>query len=186
MLFSERHVSRARAGLSRHTEILLAIALLCAVIVVGFATLTDYGISVDEWNADDYGQKALAWYASGFNERAMFNDVEETLWYYGPWFQILTALVQSLGIGEHWTTRHAVTFLTGLAGVAMVVPLARLVVGPWAGVTALAVCLTTGYLYGSLRLISPSCSPLWPRRWLSWSWRSGWYLLGRQRYVPAC
>lgn len=131
-------------------EILIAIAVLCCAAVIGLVTVGDYGITVDEWNADDYGQKALAWYASGFRDRAMFEDVEDTLWYYGPWFHILTTFVQSLGIAEHWTARHATTFLSGLAAIAMLVPLARLVAGRWSGLAAIVLCLTTGYFYGSI------------------------------------
>src|SRR5436853_184120 len=117
-------------------EILIAMALICGVLLVGFATLGDYGIGVDEWNADDYGGKALAWYASGFTDRSMFRDVEDTLWYYGPWFQILTALAQALDLAGHWTTRHALTLVTGVAGIGMLVPLGRRVAGPWGGLTA--------------------------------------------------
>jgi hypothetical protein len=144
-----------RRRLGTDPEIVVATALLCGTLVVGFATLGDYGIAVDEWNADNYGVKALAWYTSGFNDRGMFNDVEETLWYYGPWFQILTALIQALDIAGHWTTRHAVTLVTGIVGIAMLVPLARRVAGPWAGLTAIILCLTTGYLYGNL-----FCTPI--------------------------
>jgi hypothetical protein len=131
-------------------EIIAAVMLLSAVLVIGLATVGDYGISVDEFNADDYGRKALAWYASGFTDRSSFETVEDTLWYYGPWFHVLTALVQSFGIGNPWTVRHAMTFLIGLAGLAALVPLGRLAVGRWAGLIALILCLTTGYLYGSL------------------------------------
>ncbi len=131
-------------------EIIAAVMLLSAVLVIGLATVGDYEISVDEFTADDYGRKALAWYASGFTDRSSFETVEDTLWYYGPWFHILTALVQSLGIGNPWTVRHAMTFLTGLAGLAALVPIGRLAVGRWAGLIALILCLTTGYLYGSL------------------------------------
>ena len=42
------------------------------------------------------------------------------------------------------------TFLVGLAGVAALLPIGRLAVGRWAGLTAIALCLLTGYLYGSL------------------------------------
>jgi hypothetical protein len=42
------------------------------------------------------------------------------------------------------------TFLVGLAGMAALLPLGRLAVGRWAGVTAIALCLLTGYLYGGL------------------------------------
>jgi hypothetical protein len=131
-------------------EILVSAAVLGATLVIGLATVTDYGITVDEFNADDYGPKALAWYTSGFTDRAGFDTVEDTLWYYGPWFHILTAFVQSFGIADHWTIRHALTFLTGLAGLAALVPIGRLAVGRWAGLAAVSLCLTTGYLYGSI------------------------------------
>jgi hypothetical protein len=42
------------------------------------------------------------------------------------------------------------TFLAGLAGIAMLLPMARLAVGRWSGLVAIALCLTTGYLYGSI------------------------------------
>jgi hypothetical protein len=131
-------------------EILAAIVLLSAVLVVGLATVGDYVITIDEFNADDYGPKSLAWYLSGFTDRSSFETVEDTLWYYGPWSHMLIAAVQSLGFAEHWTVRHVVTFLTGLAGLAAIVPLGRLAVGRWAGLVALSLCLTTGYLYGSI------------------------------------
>jgi hypothetical protein len=144
------HASASRYGFHFDSETLIATALLCGAIVVGLATANDYGITVDEWNADHYGPKGLAWYVSGFSDRAMFEDVEDTLWYYGPWFHMLTAFVQSFEIAEHWTVRHAMTFLAGLAGIAMLLPMARLAIGRWSGLTAIALCLTTGYLYGSI------------------------------------
>src|SRR5262249_43975084 len=98
----------------------------------------------------DYGPKALAWYTSGFADRSQFESVEEYLWMYGPWFQMLVAAVQPLGFASPITLRHAMTFLLGLAGLAAVVPIARLPVGGWAGLTALALCLLTGYVYGNL------------------------------------
>lgn len=124
--------------------------VLGVALVIGLATAADYGLSTDEFNTDDYGPKALAWYASGFVDRSQFETVEEYLWMYGPWFQMLVAAVQSLELANPITVRHAVTFLFGLAGVAAVVPMARLTVGPWAGLTALTLCLLTGYLYGNL------------------------------------
>ncbi len=131
-------------------EVILAAALLSAVAVVGLATAADYGISVDEFNADDYGPKALAWYTSGFTDRSHFETVEFSLWYYGPWFHMLTAFVQSFEIADRFTVRHGMTFLVGLAGVAALLPIARLAVGRWAGLTAIALCLLTGYFYGNL------------------------------------
>ena len=125
-------------------------ALLSAVLVVGLATAPDYALTVDEFNTDDYGPKALAWYTSGFNDRSHFETVEFSLWYYGPWFHILTAYVQSFDAADRITVRHAMTFLVGLAGLAALLPLGRLVGGRWVGLTAIALFLITGYVYGSL------------------------------------
>lgn len=145
--------ARPKLGLAfaaRHAETLLVLLVLCVALVIGLATAADYGVSTDEFNTEEYGPKALAWYASGFADRSQFETVEEYLWMYGPWFQILVAAVQSLGLANPLTVRHAMTFLFGLAGIAAVVPLARLTVGRWAGLTALTLCLLTGYLYGNL------------------------------------
>lgn len=131
-------------------EILIAIGLICGVAVFALSRIGDYGITTDEWNADAYGAKAIAWYRSGFTDRAMFTDVENTLWYYGPWFHMLTSAVQSLDLGEHWDVRHAMTFLCGLGGIALLLPIGRLAIGRWAGLMGIVLCLTTGYLYGSL------------------------------------
>jgi hypothetical protein len=62
-------------------EIVAAAGLLSAVLVMGLATAADYGLTVDEFNADDYGPKALAWYSSGFVDRSQFESVEFSLWY---------------------------------------------------------------------------------------------------------
>jgi len=142
-------LARTRAlGIDRERAV--GLALLAAALVVGLATAADYGITIDEFNANDYGSKALAWYTSGFTDRSHFETVEFSLWYYGPWFQMLTAAMQSLGLAHPLTIRHALTFLVGLAGIAALYPMARLSFGRWAGPAAIAICLATGYLYGNL------------------------------------
>ena len=146
-------VARGRKGAPRcaiDAEIIAAAALLSAVLAVGLLTAADYGLTVDEFNTDDYGPKALAWYTSGFKDRSHFETVEFSLWYYGPWFHMLTAYLQSFDFADRVTVRHVVTFLVGLAGVAALLPLGRLAVGRWAGLAAIALCLMTGYFYGSL------------------------------------
>ena len=130
--------------------VLAGAAILALALIVGLATAADYGITIDEFNTDDYGPKALAWYTSGFTDRSHFETVEFSLWYYGPWFQMLTAFLQSLKLGDHLTVRHATTFAVGLTGIAALMPIARLSVGRWAGPVAVGLCLITGYLYGSL------------------------------------
>jgi len=60
--------------------------LLIAALIIGLTTAGDYGATIDEFNTNDYGPKALAWYTSGFTDRSQFETVEFSLWYYGPWF----------------------------------------------------------------------------------------------------
>ena len=132
------------------TDLVAGTAILATALVIGLATAGHYGMTIDEFNTDDYGPKALAWYTSGFTDRSHFETVEFSLWYYGPWFQMLTAFVQSLGLADAVTVRHAMTFLVGIAGLGTLLPIARFSVGRWAGVAALILCLITGYLYGGL------------------------------------
>jgi len=142
-------VARPRAGAIDY-ERMAGLALLTVALVVGLATAADYGVTIDEFNTNDYGPKALAWYTSGFADRSHFETVEFSLWYYGPWFQMLTAAVQSLGLADPLAIRHALTFTVGLAGIAALYPVARLSFGRWVGPAAIAICLSTGYLYGNL------------------------------------
>jgi hypothetical protein len=129
-------------------EVVACAAVLGAVLLIGLVTAPDYGITIDEFYFQDYGPLALAWYASGFTDRAVFG-FQDTEWY-GPWAQMLIAAVQSLGLANWLTVRHAMTFAIGLAGLAALLPLARLTVGRWAGLIAILLCLLTGYLYGLL------------------------------------
>ena len=139
------------------------VALLSAVLVVGLATAPDYALTVDEFNTDDYGPKALAWYTSGFTDRSHFETVEFSLWYYGPWFHILIAYVQSFDVADRITVRHAMTFLVGLAGVGRAVA-ARSSRGGQMGRAHRHRALSDD----GLRLRQPvfsrrSTSPFWPR-----------------------
>src|SRR5262249_21913294 len=83
-------------------------------------------------------------------DRSHFETVEAPLWYYGPWAQMLIAAVQSLGLAHPLTIRHGLTFVIGLSGIAALYPIARLSFGRWVGPAAIAIALSTGYLYGNL------------------------------------
>src|SRR5262245_9199765 len=144
-------------------------ALLSIALVIGLATAWHYGFTVDEFNTDDYGPKALAWYLSLGRDRSHFESVEPFLWYYGPWHQILTAIAQSLIPAHPHTVRHAMTLLAGVAGLAALIPIARLSVGAWAGPVAIALCLTTGYFYGSLFFTPIDVPFLAAVTWATWA-----------------
>jgi hypothetical protein len=133
---------------SHDREIRATAALLAVVLVIGLATASDYGITTDEFIFDGYGPRALAWYASRFTDESQFSFFDVYL--YGPWFQILVALAQSLRLADPFTVRHALTFVVGFAGIAALLPIGRLAVGRWAGFAAIVLCLTTGNLYGHL------------------------------------
>lgn len=140
-------------GVHRHAatfdaEMAVGAVLLGLVLVLGLVTAPDYGITIDEFNTEDYGPKALAWYLSGFTDRSQFPFEEMAM--YGPWAQMLTTAVQSLGLAGAITLRHAVHFVLGLIGIAALLPLGRLVAGQWAGLAAVVLCLITGYVYGLL------------------------------------
>ena len=155
---------KQKAARTFDAELMVGCAILGLALVFGVATASDYGITIDEFNTEDYGPKALAWYSSGFTDRSQFAFEEMAM--YGPWAQMVTAAVQSLGLASPLTVRHAVTFVVGLAGIAAVLPLGRLAAGKWAGLTAVVLCLITGYLYGLL-FFAPIDTPFLAA--MSWS-----------------
>ena len=180
-LFRNNYVRPGRVpGGAPGIDAAAGIALVGAALVIGLATAGDYGLTVDEFNADDYGPKALAWYTSGGSDRSHLESVEHGLWYYGPWHQILTAIVQSFGLTDRLTVRHAMTFLAGLAGVAALIPIARLSVGRLAGPVAIVLCLMTGYFYGSL-FFTPIDVPFMA----AMTWATCAILLMARREVPS-
>ena len=63
---------------------------------------------------------------------------------------------------EDFADRGSLDALNTLAGLAAIVPIGRLAVGRWAGLVALVLCLTTGYLYGSI-FFTPIST--WRRSW---------------------
>ena len=60
---------KRESGVSVDAEIIAAIVVLTATLVVGLSTAADYGVGIDEFNADDYGPKALAWLSFCFCRR---------------------------------------------------------------------------------------------------------------------
>ena len=159
-------------------ELRASAAVLAAVLFVGLLTIRDQGITIDEFVFDEFGPKMLDWYLSGF--RQTYSYFDEGVVYYGPWFQIVVAVVQSLTDADRFDVRHAVTFMVGLAGLAAVVPIGRLVIGRWAGFAALVLCLLTGNLYGHL-FFSPNDSPFLA----TMTWATLAVLLMARREVPS-
>ena len=147
-------------------------ALLGAVLVIGLATVRNYGITIDEFAYDAFGSKALAGY------RDAFTDLSSPI--YAAWFQALTALVQSFGLANPFDVRHATTFVIGLLGLAALVPIGKLAIGRWAGFVAIVLCLMTGALYGQL-FFAPSDVPFMA----AMTWATLAVIVMVRREVPA-
>jgi hypothetical protein len=170
--------ARTRRHIWADAEALASAAVLAAVLFVGLLTIRDQAITVDEFVFDEFGPKMLDWYLSGFHKTYSYFDAGVI--YYGPWFQILVAAVQSLTGADRFDVRHAVTFMVGLAGLAAVVPIGRLAIGRWAGFAALVLCLLTGNLYGHL-FFSPNDTPFLA----TMTWAVLAVLLMARREVPS-
>jgi len=67
------------AAIEVDTDLVAGTAILAMALIIGLATAGHCGMTIDEFNADDYGPKALAWYTSGFTDRSHFETVEFSL-----------------------------------------------------------------------------------------------------------
>jgi hypothetical protein len=123
-------------------------AMLVALVVVVFLTFESYGISNDEEVQHQYGEMLINFYASGFADRTAFSFKD--LFYYGGLFDMVAIWVDRLLPFEIWDTRHLLSALTGVLGIAAVWRLGRLVAGPRAGFVAAALLALTGAWYGGM------------------------------------
>ena len=124
---------------------LLLVALLC--IVAAF-TVRDYGISNDEEVQHRYGELILAYYASGFTDRAVFTY--KNLYLYGGLFDIVAVLLARTLPFDPYLIRHVLCAAIGIAGIAGVWATARLVAGPRAGFLAACAFAVTAVWYGAM------------------------------------
>jgi hypothetical protein len=149
--------------------------LLGAVLVIGLATVGNYAVTPEEFRYDELGPRLLSLYG-GDREAVSASDGNA----YAQWFQVLTAAVQSFLPTNRFDVRHALTFLIGLAGLAALLPLGRLAIGRWAGLTAIVLCLLTGNFYGHL-FFSPADVPFMA----AMTWATVAIVLMTSRSAPA-
>jgi hypothetical protein len=84
---------------------LAVVALLLTLVVLVLATYDDYAISNDEAVQQHYGELIIAYYRSGFTDRALFHY--ENLYLYGGLFDVLAVLVErALPFVEPYVIRH--------------------------------------------------------------------------------
>lgn len=122
-----------------------AILLLC---VLAAATLRDYAISNDEEVQHRYGALIIAYYASGFQDRAVFGF--KNLYLYGGLFDLVAVALAKIVPYDVYIIRHALSAASGIAGIAAAGATARLLAGPRAGLLAILLLATTGAWYGAM------------------------------------
>jgi Dolichyl-phosphate-mannose-protein mannosyltransferase len=134
---------------SRHnTYDSLAAVLLLALLILVFVTAKDYGISNDEKVQQHYGELIIAYYTSGFTNRALFSY--ENLYLYGGLFDVLVALIAKVLPFDLYIIRHVFCALIGVGGIAATWATARLVAGQRAGLIAAAALAVAGVWYGEM------------------------------------
>ncbi len=140
------------------------IFIITALVIL--TTFRDYGISWDEQLQNTYGQKLLAFYTSGFQDRSAFSYIN--LFLYGGFFDLLAAVANLISPFDEYATRHLIGGLIFLGGLWGGWRLTRLLAGERAALLALIMLLTTPLLYGH-SFINPKDSPLaWLLIWATY------------------
>lgn len=137
-----------RAMLSRDPCDLASMVLLAVLVGLVIATFRDYAITNDEWIQHRYGELIVAYYKSGFTDRAVFEL--DNLYLYGGLFDSAAILIGHLVPMDIYDLRHLLCGLIGVGGLAAAMATARMIAGARAGLiagVALAVC---GSWYGTM------------------------------------
>lgn len=134
----------------------LAWVWLLAVAVLVVLTFREYGIIWDSEVQDEYGQKLLSFYLSGFQDRSAFEF--QNLYLYGGAFDLTAAILNRVSPLGEFETRHLLGGLVGVMGLIGTWRLARMLGGERAGFfAALLLTLTPDY-YGHM-LVNPKDVP---------------------------
>jgi hypothetical protein len=116
------------------------LALLCVVMIV---TLGDYGLTYDEEPHIRYGERVLAFFASGFKATA---GVERSS--YGAAFDVAAALLRRVSPWDEYRTNHVLCAFVAQVGLLGTWRLGRLLAGPLGGLLSLLFLVLTPVYYG--------------------------------------
>ncbi len=137
--------------------------VLGLVTLLVLFTFRDYGISWDETLQNTYGEKLIAMYATGFQDRSALSYVN--LYLYGGLFDMLAAVANMVSPFGEYETRHLLGGLVFVGGLLGGWRLAELLAGRRAGLVALVCLAATPLLYGH-GFINPKDSPFaWLTLW---------------------
>lgn len=125
----------------------------CGILIAGLLllvalTFRDYGISNDEEVQHRYGELIVAYYSSGFAERAVFDY--KNLYLYGGLFDIAAVLLAKILPLDVYSLRHLLSAIVGVAGIGAAAAMARLVSGARAGLITALVLAACGPWFGAM------------------------------------
>ena len=96
-----------------------------------------------------YGELIIAYYTSGFTDRALFEF--ENLYLYGGLFDVMAIADRQASCRvDLYSIRHVLCALIGIGGIAAAWATARLIAGPRAGLIAAALLAVCGVWYGGM------------------------------------
>lgn len=122
--------------------------LLAGLVALVLLTFRDYGISNDEEVQHRYGELILAYYASGFSDRALFDY--KNLYLYGGLFDITAVLLAKILPLDVYSLRHLLSAVIGVGGIGAAAATARLIAGARAGLITALVLAACGPWYGAM------------------------------------
>jgi hypothetical protein len=122
--------------------------VLAGLVVIVALIFPHYGISNDEEVQHAYGGMLLSFYASRFADQSAFHFKD--LYYYGGLFDMVAILIERVLPLDIWDTRHLLSALIGILGIAAVWRLGRRLAGPAVGFVALALLALTGAWFGAM------------------------------------
>ncbi|MCP4038966.1 MAG: hypothetical protein GY733_18650 [bacterium] len=128
----------------------ITVACVLGLVMLGVAviasTYRDYGISWDEPVQSQFGERVVAYFASGGEDRAV-NEFHH-MRFYGPLFEFATALLYSADSQAKYEIRHFVIAVSGLLAVLGLVRLASQLPGRSSVVYAALALATMPRFYG--------------------------------------
>jgi hypothetical protein len=125
-----------------------AIVLLLGLVVLALLTCDSYAVSNDEGVQQRYGELIVAYYTSGFSDRALFTF--DNLYLYGGLFDVAATLIGRILPYDVYSIRHLLCASFGIGGIAATWATARLIAGPRAGLIGAALLAVSGVWYGAM------------------------------------
>lgn len=126
----------------------LAVVLLIGLVGLVLLTFGHYAVSNDEEVQQRYGELIVAYYTSGFSDRALFSF--DNLYLYGGLFDVMATLLGRALPFDIYNVRHVLCAFIGIGGIAAAWATARAVAGPRAGLIAAVLLAVSGVWYGAM------------------------------------